>query len=221
MTSGQTVTAWLIVFVVFLGMLGGIQAALRQRRDQARVRSPRSPRAAGQRAERIRLAGVSARQATEAQTAMIRAIGQAAEDRASAARCAHGGSVPVDLQLTGERVAWWCPDCSTQLPAGFDPAAPPEPEPAKITPLRVESKTVSRRPRREPQHAAAEVAVFTDEQQATWDRLNEQLLVLDSRIAALLRVVGTDTAANSELITRMRDQRLRVWNELNAMVQSL
>jgi hypothetical protein len=32
--------------------------------------------------------------------------------------CQHAGAVPVDL-VTGERVAWLCPDCGTQLDAGF------------------------------------------------------------------------------------------------------
>jgi hypothetical protein len=35
--------------------------------------------------------------------------------------CAHPDAVPVDLLLTGERVAWWCEACKTQLEAGFDP----------------------------------------------------------------------------------------------------
>lgn len=34
------------------------------------------------------------------------------------AACAHANAVPVDLS-TGERAAWWCPDCETQLDAGF------------------------------------------------------------------------------------------------------
>lgn len=33
--------------------------------------------------------------------------------------CAHAGAVPVDLLVTGERVAWLCPGCGTQLPAGW------------------------------------------------------------------------------------------------------
>lgn len=33
--------------------------------------------------------------------------------------CAHASAVPVDLLLTGERVAWICPECDTQLPAGW------------------------------------------------------------------------------------------------------
>jgi hypothetical protein len=32
--------------------------------------------------------------------------------------CFHRAAVPVDLS-TGERVAWWCPDCETQLDPGF------------------------------------------------------------------------------------------------------
>jgi hypothetical protein len=35
--------------------------------------------------------------------------------------CAHRDAVPVDLLLTGERVAWWCEACETQLEAAFDP----------------------------------------------------------------------------------------------------
>jgi hypothetical protein len=38
--------------------------------------------------------------------------------------CAHRDAVPVDLLLTGERVAWWCEACQAQLEAGFDPAPP-------------------------------------------------------------------------------------------------
>lgn len=34
--------------------------------------------------------------------------------------CVHGATVPVDLG-TGERVAWWCPDCDTQLGPEFIP----------------------------------------------------------------------------------------------------
>jgi hypothetical protein len=33
--------------------------------------------------------------------------------------CAHPGAEPVDLLLTGERVAWICPDCNAELPAGW------------------------------------------------------------------------------------------------------
>jgi hypothetical protein len=36
--------------------------------------------------------------------------------------CAHRDAVPVDLLMTGERVAWWCEKCQTQLPADFSPA---------------------------------------------------------------------------------------------------
>jgi len=36
--------------------------------------------------------------------------------------CGHRGAVPVDLTLTGERVAWWCEACTTQLDAAFTPA---------------------------------------------------------------------------------------------------
>jgi hypothetical protein len=32
--------------------------------------------------------------------------------------CSHAGAEPVDL-VTGERVAWLCPDCGTRLDAGF------------------------------------------------------------------------------------------------------
>ena len=38
--------------------------------------------------------------------------------------CAHAGAVPVDLLLTGEIVAWLCPDCGRQLPAGWACPAP-------------------------------------------------------------------------------------------------
>jgi hypothetical protein len=43
---------------------------------------------------------------------------------ALAPSCAHRDAVPVDLLLTGERVAWWCEACQTQLEPGFDPAPP-------------------------------------------------------------------------------------------------
>ena len=33
--------------------------------------------------------------------------------------CAHLNAVPVDLLVTGERVAWVCPDCPAELPAGW------------------------------------------------------------------------------------------------------
>jgi hypothetical protein len=35
--------------------------------------------------------------------------------------CAHPEAVPVDLAVTGERVAWLCPNpkCDAQLPAGW------------------------------------------------------------------------------------------------------
>ena len=33
--------------------------------------------------------------------------------------CAHHEAVPVDLPVTGETVAWLCPDCDAQLPAGW------------------------------------------------------------------------------------------------------
>lgn len=32
-------------------------------------------------------------------------------------RCAHAGTVPVHLLVTGELAAWLCPDCGRQLPA--------------------------------------------------------------------------------------------------------
>lgn len=32
--------------------------------------------------------------------------------------CQHGGAVEVTL-LTGERVAWLCPDCDAQLPPDY------------------------------------------------------------------------------------------------------
>jgi len=31
--------------------------------------------------------------------------------------CGHLGAEPVELLITGERVAWLCPDCGSQLPA--------------------------------------------------------------------------------------------------------
>ncbi len=37
---------------------------------------------------------------------------------AAVGRCAHPHAVPVDL-ATGERVAWLCPGCDAQLPAGW------------------------------------------------------------------------------------------------------
>jgi hypothetical protein len=33
--------------------------------------------------------------------------------------CAHPDAVPVDLLVTGETVAWLCPQCDTRLPAGW------------------------------------------------------------------------------------------------------
>lgn len=36
--------------------------------------------------------------------------------------CAHANAEPVDLLLTGERVAWVCPDCNAELPAGWSPS---------------------------------------------------------------------------------------------------
>lgn len=33
--------------------------------------------------------------------------------------CAHKNAEPVDLLVTGERVAWCCPDCPAELPAGW------------------------------------------------------------------------------------------------------
>ena len=41
-----------------------------------------------------------------------------------APRCHHLDAVPVDLS-TGERVAWWCEACETQLDAGFGRLARP------------------------------------------------------------------------------------------------
>lgn len=35
--------------------------------------------------------------------------------------CNHPDAVPVELLLTGEVVAWLCPDCDRQLPAGWGP----------------------------------------------------------------------------------------------------
>jgi hypothetical protein len=37
--------------------------------------------------------------------------------------CLHPDAKPVDLLLTGERVAWICPDCNAELPAGWTPQA--------------------------------------------------------------------------------------------------
>ena len=42
--------------------------------------------------------------------------------RAKAGACAHPDAEPVDLS-TGERVAWVCPDCDAELPAGWTPQA--------------------------------------------------------------------------------------------------
>jgi hypothetical protein len=36
--------------------------------------------------------------------------------------CAHANAVPVDLLVTGETVAWLCPDCGAGLPAEWAPA---------------------------------------------------------------------------------------------------
>ena len=33
--------------------------------------------------------------------------------------CAHADAEPVDLLITGERVAWVCPECGAELPAGW------------------------------------------------------------------------------------------------------
>jgi len=44
--------------------------------------------------------------------------------RRAAAGCAHRDAVPVDLLLTGERVAWLCEACGEQLLAGWQPPAP-------------------------------------------------------------------------------------------------
>ena len=43
----------------------------------------------------------------------------AARLQAAFGPCAHPGAVPVDLLLTGEVVAWLCPDCGQRLPAGW------------------------------------------------------------------------------------------------------
>ncbi len=45
---------------------------------------------------------------------------------AVAPACSHRKAVPVDLLLTGERVAWLCPDCDAQLAADWQ-------EPADVT----------------------------------------------------------------------------------------
>lgn len=37
--------------------------------------------------------------------------------------CAHPDAVPVELLLTGEVVAWLCPCCGRQLPAGWGTVA--------------------------------------------------------------------------------------------------
>jgi hypothetical protein len=38
---------------------------------------------------------------------------------AAAAVCAHPDAEPVNLLVTGETVAWVCPDCPAELPAGW------------------------------------------------------------------------------------------------------
>lgn len=43
--------------------------------------------------------------------------------------CRHVGAVPVDNVIPENegglgRLAWWCPDCDTQLPASFTPPIP-------------------------------------------------------------------------------------------------
>ena len=38
---------------------------------------------------------------------------------AAAGPCAHSGAVPVNLLVTGETVAWLCPGCDSELPAGW------------------------------------------------------------------------------------------------------
>lgn len=48
--------------------------------------------------------------------------------------CSHVNAEPVELLLTGERVAWLCPECEERLPAGWQPATgdgkpSPGPEP--------------------------------------------------------------------------------------------
>lgn len=45
----------------------------------------------------------------------------AANRSALACRRAHAAAVPVD-DLTGELVAWLCPDCDQQFPADWKPA---------------------------------------------------------------------------------------------------
>jgi hypothetical protein len=39
--------------------------------------------------------------------------------------CAHPDAVPVDLLVTGERVAWVCPGCGSDLPAAWRPGGEP------------------------------------------------------------------------------------------------
>jgi hypothetical protein len=50
--------------------------------------------------------------------------------------CAHEGAVPVELLVTRELVAWLCPACDAQLPAGWNPAA--------LRPIRIPPKVVRR-----------------------------------------------------------------------------
>jgi len=36
--------------------------------------------------------------------------------------CRHPRAVPVDQAITGDTIAYLCPDCDTQLPEGFKPS---------------------------------------------------------------------------------------------------
>lgn len=59
--------------------------------------------------EGLRLPGTSMRDMTLGMTRLAAVLGP----------CPHYGAVPVDLLLTGERIAWLCPDCDAQLPAAW------------------------------------------------------------------------------------------------------
>jgi hypothetical protein len=88
--------------------------------------------------ERVRLNGYSLNSAPSSAdmyvpceadngTAAVRAAGTSTADMADGfARlgavlgpCAHKDAEPVDLLVTGERVAWTCPDCPARLPADW------------------------------------------------------------------------------------------------------
>lgn len=86
--------------------------------------------------------------------------------------CSHPAAVPVDLLLTGERVAWICPDCNAELPAGWKLTA-------KVT-------------------AAPSVCECPDETRDTvWVHVPERATWVASYCAACGRGTGTITSTGS------------------------